>query len=142
MLKTSSNGATAPTTNGAVKFALRPTAETLADLSRPIDPRHLKTRKQGNTTLTYCPWNTIARHLHHRAPGWCWEVQSVQEVGGAVVVTGRLTIPTASGDLLFYSGIASEPLESASKAPAAECSASAALRRAAALAGLGLELWG
>ena len=66
MLKTTSNGTQATT---AIKFSLRPTAETLADLSRPIDPRHLKTRKQGNTTLTYCPWNTIARHLHHRAPG-------------------------------------------------------------------------
>jgi hypothetical protein len=77
-----------------------------------------------------------------RAPGWCWEVQSVQEVGGAVVVTGRLTIPTADGDLLHYSAVASEPLESASKAPAAEVAASSCLRRAAALAGLGLELWG
>jgi hypothetical protein len=141
MLKTSSNGAQASTTNGAVKFALRPTAETLAELSRPIDPRHLKTRQQGGMNLTYCPWHIIARHLHHRAPGWCWEVQSVQEVGGAVVVTGRLTIPTADGDLLHYSAVASEPLESASKAPAAECSASAALRRAAALAGLGLSLY-
>ena len=92
MLKTTSNGTQATT---AIKFSLRPTAETLADLSRPIDPRHLKTRKQGTATLTYCPWNTIARHLHHRAPGWCWEVQSVQAVGNAVVVTGRLTIPTA-----------------------------------------------
>jgi hypothetical protein len=128
--------------NGAKTFALRPTADTLADLSRPIDPRHLKTRKQGTATLTYCPWNTIARHLHHRAPGWCWEVQSVQEVGGSVVVTGRLTIPTADGDLLHYSAVASEPLESASKAPAAEVAASCCLRRAAALAGLGLELWG
>ena len=125
MLKTSSNGIQATT---AIKFSLRPTAETLADLSRPIDPRHLKTRKQGTTTLTYCPWNTIARHLHHRAPGWCWEVQSVQEVGGAVVVTGRLTIPTADGDLLHYSAVASEPLESASKAPAAEVAASSCLR--------------
>jgi hypothetical protein len=142
MLKTSSNGTTAPTTNGAVKFALRPTAETLAELSRPIDPRHLKTRQQGGMNLTYCPWHIIARHLHHRAPGWCWEVQSVQEVGGAVVVTGRLTIPTADGDLLHYSAVASEPLESASKAPAAEVAASSCLRRAAALAGLGLELWG
>jgi hypothetical protein len=142
MLKTSSNSTQAPAASGAAKFALRPTAETLADLSRPIDPRHLKTRKQGNTTLTYCPWNTIARHLHHRAPGWCWEVQSVQEVGSAVVVTGRLTIPTADGDLLHYSAVASEPLESASKAPAAEVAASSCLRRAAALAGLGLELWG
>jgi len=60
MLKTSGNGTQA---SGATKFTLRPTAETLADLSHPIDPRHLKTRKQGTTTLTYCPWNTIARHL-------------------------------------------------------------------------------
>jgi hypothetical protein len=137
MLKTSSNGTQA----SSAKFSLRPTAETLAHLSRPIDPRHLKTRKQGNTTLTYCPWNTIARHLHHRAPGWCWEVQSVQEVGGGVVVTGRLTIPTTDG-LLHYSAVASEPLESKSLAPAAEVAASSCLRRAAALAGLGLELWG
>ena len=72
MLKASSSS--------AIKFALRPTAETLADLSRPNDPRHLKTRKQGNTTLTYCPWNTIARHLHHRAPGWCWEDECLSSV--------------------------------------------------------------
>ena len=83
----------------------------------------------------------VARHLHHRAPGWCWEVQSVQAVGNAVVVTGRLTIPTADGDLLHYSAVASEPLESKSHAPAAEVAASSCLRRAAALAGLGLELW-
>ena len=132
MLKTSSNGIQATT---VVKFSLRPTAETLADLSRPIDPRHLKTRKQGTATLTYCPWNTIARHLHHRAPGWWWQVQ---EVGSAVVVTGRLTIPTTDGDLLHYSAVASEPLESKSQAPDADVVAS----RAAALAALGLDLWG
>ena len=114
MLKTSSNGTQATT---AIKFSLRPTAETLADLSRPIDPRHLKTRKQGTATLTYCPWNTIALHLHHRAPGWCWEVQSVQEVGGAVVVTGRLTIPTADGDLLHYSAVATDSFSAAITTP-------------------------
>ena len=73
MLKTSGNGTQASSSSGAIKFVLRPTAETLAHLSRPIDPLHLKTRKQGTTTLTYCPWNTIAKHLHHRSPGWCWE---------------------------------------------------------------------
>ena len=57
-------------------------------------------------------------------------------------VAGRLTIVTADGDLLHYSAVTSEPLESASKAPAAEIAASSCLRRAAALAGLGLELWG
>ena len=140
MLKTSSNGTQA--SSSAVKFALRPTAETLADLSRPIDPRHLKTRKQGTTTLTYCPWNTIEGHLHHRAPGWCWEFQSGQQVGKTLVVTGRLTIPTADGDLLHDSAVASGPLASRAQAPAAEVAASSCLRRAAALAGLGLELWG
>jgi hypothetical protein len=135
MPKTCPNGTQATASTG-IKFALRPTAETLADLSRPIDPRHLKTRKQGNTTLTYCPWNTIARHLHHRAPGWCWEVQSVQEVGGAVVVTGRLTIPTADGDLLHYSAVASEPLESTSAVPSAEVAASPYFRMEAALTDL------
>jgi hypothetical protein len=130
------NGTSTPT----AKFIQRNTEETLAELNRPIDPRHFKTRKQGTATLTYCPWNTIARHLHHRAPGWCFEIQSVQDVGGSVVVTGRLTIPTTDG-LLHYSAVASEPLESKSQAPAAEVAASSCLRRAAALAGLGLQLW-
>lgn len=130
-------------TNGnAPKFQQKTTAETLAELLRPVDPRHFRERKQGTVTLTYVPWHIIARHLHFRAPGWSWEIQSVTEVGGAVVVTGRLTIPTADGDLLHYSAVASEPLESKSQAPAAEVAASSCLRRAAALAGLGLELYG
>jgi len=130
------NGSTAP----VAQFVQRNTEDTLAELHRPIDPRHLKTRKQGNATLTYVPWATLAKHLHHRCPGWCFEIQSVQEVGGSVVVTGRLTIPTTDG-LLHYSAIASEKLDSGSMAPPAEVSASACLRRACALAGLGLDLY-
>ena len=57
-------------------------------------------------------------------------------------VIAEMTIPTADGDLVHYSAVASEPLESASKATAAEVAAYSCLRRAAALAGLGLELWG
>jgi len=65
MLTTKFNGTQAIT---VINFSLRRTAETLANLPHPID--------------------TIARHLHHRAPCWCWEVQSVQEVGGAVIAYG------------------------------------------------------
>ena len=140
-MQTISSNGTRTSPAAAPKFQIRSTAETLEALSRPIDPRHLKTRQQGGITLTYCPWHTIAKHLHHRAPGWNFEIQSVQEVGGTVVVTGRLTIPTTDS-LLHYSAVASEKLESVSKAPAAEVAASSCLRRAAALAGLGLELWG
>jgi len=130
---------TAPTTPSS-KFVQRNTEETLAELNRPIDPRHFKIRKQGNATLTYVPWATLAKHLHRRAPGWNWEIQNVSEIGSSVVVTGRLTIPTTDG-LLHYSAVASEKLDSGSMAPPAEVSASSALRRACALCGLGLDLW-
>ena len=59
-----------------------------------------------------------------------------------LVRTAPSLMLVADGDLLHYSAVASEPLESTSKAPAAEVAASCCLRRAAALAGLGLELWG
>ena len=130
------NGFTAP----VAQFVQRNTEETLAELHRPIDPRHFKTRKQGNTTLTYVPWATLAKHLHHRAPGWNWEIQSVQEIGDSVAVTGRLTIPTTDG-LLHFSAVASEPLNGKSMAPAVESAASSCLRRACSLSGLGLSLW-
>ena len=92
-----------------------------------LQPADKATRRHHADLL---PSNTIAKHLHHRAPGWCWEVQSVQEVGETIVMMRRLTIPTADGDLLHYSAVASEPLESASKAPPAEVVTSSCLRRA------------
>jgi len=103
--------------------------------SNPLSAPFGQVLALGNQTV-------MNRAGQHRATGWCWEVQSVQEVGGGVVVTGRLTIPTADGDLHNYSAYASEPLESASKAPAAEVAASSYFRRAEALAVLDLELWG
>ena len=130
------NVSTAP----VAQFVQKNTEETLAELHRPIDPRHFKTRKQGNTTLTYVPWATLAKHLHFRAPGWNWEIQNVSEIGGSVVVTGRLSIPTTDS-LLHYSAIASEKLESGLMAPPAKVAASSCLKRVAAIAGLALELW-
>ena len=56
------------------------------------------------------------------------------------MVVGRLSIPCTDG-LLHFSGVASERLDSGSMAPPIESAASAALRRAAALAGLGLDLY-
>jgi hypothetical protein len=90
--------------------------------------------------LDFVPWGVVCKALHHRCPGWNFEVQEVKEVGGYIVVVGRLTIPTTDG-ILHYSGVASEALNSASQAPPAETAASGALRRAAALAGLGLDLY-
>lgn len=117
-----------------------PAAQVLAALSQPVDPRHRRERKQGGKTITYLPWTVLCRCLHARAPGWCWTLLSVQTVGDFVAVTGRLTVPTADGDL-FWDAVASEPLKSGAFAPPVETAASSALRRAAALCLLGLELW-
>jgi hypothetical protein len=111
-----------------------------SDLQRPIDPRHHRTRRQGGKELTYVPWSTLVRCLLHRAEGYSWEIRSVQTIGDFVAVTGRLTIPTADGPLV-YENVSSESLSGASFAPPVETAASSCLRRCCAMAGLGLELW-
>ncbi len=118
-----------------------PTSDTvLTALGRPVDPRHHCTRKQGGKELTHVPWSTLVRCLLHRAPGYSWELRSVQQIGEWVTVTGRLTVPTAEGPLV-YENVSSEPLKGGSYAPPVETAASSCLRRCCAMAGLGLELW-
>lgn len=109
-------------------------------LQRPIDPRHHRSRRQGGKDLTYVPWSTLVRCLLARAPGYSWELRSVQVVGDFVAVTGRLTIPT-DGAPLVYENVSSESLTATSFAPPVETAASSCLRRCCAMAGLGLELW-
>jgi len=118
----------------------RTTEAVLSELARTIDARHIRTRKQGGINLSYVPWALIVRHLHYRAPGFCWEIRQVQQIGDWVSVTGRLSIPTSDGVLIFEN-VASESLKSTNHAPPIECAASSALRRCAACAGLGHELW-
>jgi len=116
--------------------------ETVLDaLQRPIDPRHHRSRRQGGKDLAYVPWSTLVRCLLHRAPGYSWELRSVQVVGDFVAVTGRLTIPTADGAPLVFENVSSECLAGSSFAPPVETAASSCLRRCCAMAGLGLELW-
>jgi hypothetical protein len=119
---------------------MKPASEVLEALQRPVDRRHVRQLKKGAVTLDYVPWFLIAKHLHHRSPGWCWKVQSVQEVGGSVVVHGTLLVPTADGTLR-YDAVASEALKGSSQAPAAEVAESACLRRAAAKSGLAIDLY-
>lgn len=64
--------------------------ETLAELGRPVDPRHVRQLKKGGATLDYVPGSCVARHLTHRCPGWTWVVRSVQELDGSVVVHGSV----------------------------------------------------
>ena len=122
------------------EFTPMSTSATIAELLRPIDPRHIKMLPKGKLNLSYVPWAVICLHLHHRAPGWSWDILEVKELGGYAVVSGKLSIPTTDG-FISYSSVASEPMEGGSQAPPVETAASSALRRAAGLAGLGIELW-
>lgn len=125
-------------------YALKTTEETLLALSAPIDPRHYKTLTRGKgdkqVTLSFIPWGVIAKCLHARAPQWCFEITETKELAGSVVVVGRLSIPTTDG-IIHFSGVASEPIDGPSLAPPVESAASSCLRRCAALAGLGLDLY-
>jgi hypothetical protein len=121
---------------------VKPPSQTdiLDALAQPIDPRHFRKRRQGGKDLTYVPWATLVRCLMHRAPGYSWEIRSVQQIGDWVTVTGRLTVPTTEGSLV-YENLSSEPLKRGCYAPPVESAASSCLRRCCAMAGLGLGLW-
>jgi hypothetical protein len=68
----------------------RPLAEILADLSKPIDPRHLKTKQVGKgerqRDVTYVPWYNAIRYLDFYAPGWSYRITNVAQVGKSVVI--------------------------------------------------------
>ena len=119
---------------------MKPASEVLEALQRPVDSRHVRTRRQGGKDLAYLPWTVICRCLHARAPGWSWTLLSVQEVGGWISVHGRLTVPCSDG-VLTWDAVASESLKEGSWAPPVESAASRCLCRAAGLASLGLDLW-
>jgi len=111
-----------------------------ATLGSPIDERHRRVLQKGNTELSYYSWACLCKCMHHRAPGWSFELREVKVLADQVVVVGRLTIPCADGQLT-YDAVSSEALDSGGFAPIFESVASSCFRRACALANLGLNLW-
>ena len=121
----------------------RPLADIMADLSKPIAAQHLKQKKKGGATLTYIPWYYAVRYLDYYAPGWCSEVRSITWQNDRIVVTVRLSIPTAEG-LVWReaTGTEEEPDEGDKMYGDPSSNAEAmALKRAAAKFGLGLYLY-
>jgi len=115
-------------------------AAIIADLSCPVNPQRLKQRQQGGRTLDYLPWYQAVRYLDKYAPGWRYEIRSVSQVGETLVMTVRITIPCAEGEV-WREASALEPLKGSGYGDAATNAESAALRRAAAKFGLCLALY-
>lgn len=118
----------------------RSIAAIIADLSRPVNPQRLKQRQQGGKTLTYCPWYQCVRILDHYAPGWRYEIRSVNQICDSLVMTVRITIPCLEGEV-YREASALEPIKGSGYGDCATNCESAALRRAAAKLGLALYLY-
>ena len=115
--------------------------DIIADLSKPVNPQRLKQRQQGGRTLDYLPWYQAARYLDNYAPGWRYEIRSVNQIGNNLVMVARIIIPCAEGEV-WREASALEVIEDPKRyGDAATNAESAALRRAAAKFGLALHLY-
>jgi len=118
----------------------RTIAEITADLSKPIAPRHILTRKQGGASLSYITWTCACNYLDHFAPGWQWSILSVSEISGMVCVHGRLTI-TASDGTFVREATGVEDVSSKGYGDPVSNASAMCLKRCAALFGLGRSLY-
>ncbi|HEY0427309.1 MAG TPA: Rad52/Rad22 family DNA repair protein [Pyrinomonadaceae bacterium] len=119
---------------------LRSIRDIVRDLSKPVAKRHLRTRKQGGKELTYIAWHDAVKYLDHYAPGWCYEVRSIDSIAGKLILTIRLSVPCAEG-IVFREATGQEDENTDSWGDPSSNAESMALRRSAAKFGLGLYLY-
>lgn len=119
---------------------LRSIQDIVKDLTKPVAKRHLRTRKQGGKELTYIAWHDAVKYLDHYAPGWCYEVRSMNSVGGKLIMVIRLSILCAEG-IVYREATGQEDENTDSWGDSSSNAESMALRRAAAKFGLGLYLY-
>lgn len=119
---------------------MRSIREIVKDLTKPVAKRHLRSRKQGGKEIQYIAWHDAIKYLDHYAPGWCYEVRSMESIGGKLIMTVRLSVPCAEG-IVYREATGQEDEDLDSYGNSSSNSESMALRRAAAKFGLGLYLY-
>lgn len=110
-------------------------------LKAEIPAEFLRTRQQGGQTLTFMPWHACSALADERAPGWSGYVERIQQIGDAVAVTYRISIPTENGTV-EREAIGYEQLSTSSYGDPTSNAESMAFRRAWAKHGLGSSLYG
>jgi hypothetical protein len=121
-------------------LGMRSIRDIVKDLTKPVAKRHLRTRKQGGKELTYIAWHDAVKYLDHYAPGWCYEVRSMNSISGKLIMVIRLSIPSAEG-IVYREATGQEDENTDSWGDSSSNAESMALRRAAAKFGLGLYLY-
>ncbi len=119
---------------------LRSIRDIVKDLSKPVAKRHLRTRKQGGKELTYIAWYDAVKYLDHFAPGWCYEIRSMDSIAGKLILTIRLSVPCLEG-IVYREATGQEDEAHDSYGDSSSNAESMSLRRAASKFGLGLYLY-
>jgi hypothetical protein len=119
---------------------LRSISDIVKDLSKPVAKRHLRTRKQGGKEIQYIAWHDAIKYLDHYAPGWCYEIRSMNSVGGKLILTVRLSVLCLEG-IVYREATGQEDETLDSYGDSSSNAESMALRRASAKFGLGLSLY-
>lgn len=122
------------------KAGLRSIREIVKDLSKPIAQKHLRKRRQGGKEITYLAWHDAVKYLDHFAPGWCYEIRSIESVAGKLIMIVRLSIPSIEG-VTYREATGQEDETQDSYGDSSSNAESMALRRACAKFGLGLSLY-
>ena len=114
--------------------------DIVKDLSKPIAQKHLRKRRQGGKEITYLAWHDAVKYLDHFAPGWCYEIRSIDSVSGKLIIVVRLSIPSSEG-ITYREATGQEDESLDSYGDSSSNAESMSLRRAAAKFGLGLGLY-
>lgn len=119
---------------------LRSIRDIVKDLSKPIAQKHLRKRRQGGKEIIYLAWHDAVKYLDHFAPGWCYEIRSIESVAGKLIIIVRLSILSLEG-VVYREATGQEDEDLESYGDPSSNAESMALRRAAAKFGLGLSLY-
>jgi hypothetical protein len=135
---------------------LRSINEIISDLSKPISARHLQTKRQGGTDLTFIPWYHAVSYLDLYAPGWSYDIEyqghtpeptklttDKKSHRGKVIVKTTITIPCLEAPEfgIVRSALGIEDDVVTGYGDPTSNAESMALRRAAAKFGLGRYLY-
>lgn len=123
-----------------VSGGLRSIRDIVRDLSKPIAGRHLRKRRQGGKEISYITWHDAIKYLDHYAPGWCYEVRRIENFGGKLILTVRLSIPSIEG-WTYREATGQEDDDLDNYGDPSSNAESMALRRAASKFGLALYLY-
>jgi hypothetical protein len=136
-----------------VGTGLRSIQDIIADLSKPINPKHIKDKQQGGTKLKFIPWYFAVKYLDRYAPGWSYDIEigpvmqapikqpnDKKTPRGKVFVKATISIPCSEG-VVHRSATGMEDDVVTGYGDPSSNAESMALRRAAAKFGLGISLY-